>query len=483
MSRIFLVLIVLVLCAAPLFAEVKEADLAGGWYPENGMMLGGQLDSYLEKASPPAVDGKVIALIAPHAGYTYSGPVAAYAFKTLKSLNIKTVIVVGFSHRKNYNGIALLDADGFRTPLGLIEIDKEITGELIAKHEKIYNYSIAFSGENSVEMELPFIQTVLKDSKVVLVALGRQSLENCKILGEALYEVLKDRENVMIVASTDMSHHLSYESANTLDARTISEIKKFDPKGLYEYSLARRHGIMCGIGAVCATMIASEKLGADKIKVLKYANSGDATGDKKSVVGYLSAAIVKSGGNPKKGEKNMLNEAQRKRLLDIARQTMEAYIKTGKTMDFKEEDPLFNKDLGAFVTLHKNGQLRGCIGNIIGRGPLYLTVRDMAIQSSTSDPRFSPVSASELADVDIEISVLSELEKIDDPYTIEMGKHGVLVKSGFRSGVFSSAGCHRNRLVQGRIYEQSLHPKSRIAPGCLEDGQLRNLCVHSGSLR
>ena len=132
----------------------------------------------------------------------------------------------------------------------------------------------------------------------------------------------------------------------------------------------------------------------------------------------------------------MLNDAQKKRLLEIARSSMETYIKTGQALEIKEGDPILNKELGAFVTLHKDKQLRGCIGNIIGGGPLYLTVRDMAVESSTADPRFPKVAEDELKDVDIEISVLSELEKIDDPDLIEIGKHGVLVRGPGGTGVF-----------------------------------------------
>ena len=132
----------------------------------------------------------------------------------------------------------------------------------------------------------------------------------------------------------------------------------------------------------------------------------------------------------------MLNKEQEKKLLQIARETLELFIKEKKTLDVLENDPVLNKELGAFVTIHKNGELRGCIGNIIGQGPLCLTIRDMAIESSTEDPRFSPVTAGELPDIDIEISVLSEMKKIEDPDVIEIGKHGVLVKKGFQSGVY-----------------------------------------------
>ena len=158
----------------------------------------------------------------------------------------------------------------------------------------------------------------------------------------------------------------------------------------------------------------------------------------------------------------MLNDSQRKILLKIARDTIEAYLKTGKVLQVKEDDPVLNKEMGAFVTLHKKGELRGCIGNIIGKGPLYLTVRDMAIESATGDPRFPKVSPNEMKEIDIEISVLSELEKVKDINEIGMGIHGVLVRRGFNSGVFL--------------------PQVATETGWTREEFLTNLCAHKAGL-
>jgi len=435
------------------YAQVKKADLAGTWYPAGRLQLLAQLEEYLDKAEPPQVDGKIIALISPHAGYTYSGPIAAYGYKAVEGMEIDTVIVIGFSHRRYYDGIAVLDADAYQTPLGKIKINKDLTKRLIGRSDKIYASADAFNGENSVELQIPLIQTALKDFDIVLIAIGEQSLNNSRIIAGALAKELKGREKFLLVASTDMCHYLPYGEANKLDGNTVAIIEEFNPKKLYTESLLKDHRLMCGYGAVTATMLAAKSLGAGEVKVLKYANSGDTAGNREEVVGYLSAAIYR-GQRPKgvpseveggpgarvqdkeRGEKPMLTKKQKDRLLGIARKTMETYIKKGKKLDYTEKDPLLNREMGAFVTLHRNGQLRGCIGNIIGSGPLYLTVRDMAIQSSTQDPRFSPVGPDELEKIDIEISVLSELEEIKDPNVIEVGKHGVLVRSGSRSGVY-----------------------------------------------
>ena len=444
MKKTLIAIVVLILLTLPSSAEVKKADLAGKWYSASKNRLETELRSYLENAVPPSVDGEIIALISPHAGLIYSGPVAAYGFKAIRPDDIKTVIVIGFSHRRYYDGIAILDGDGFETPLGVVRIDREITGELIKASPKIYNHPEAFSGENSVEMEIPFSQAVLKDFEVVLIAIGEQNFGNCEILGKALYEVLKDRGKFLLVASTDMSHYLSYKEANEIDKSSISVIQEFDADKLYRESSLQGHRLMCGYGAVCATMIASKMLGADKIEILKYANSGDTAGDKGRVVGYLSAAIVKSKipacpagrQNSEQGDNNMLNGGQRKKMLKLARDSIIHYLKEGKRLPVKENDPILNKEMGAFVTLHKHGNLRGCIGNIVGRGPFYLTVRDMAVQAATGDPRFRPVTLEEMNEIDIEISALSPMEKIEDPEKIEVGKHGVLVRRGFTSGVY-----------------------------------------------
>ena len=432
--------------AIPAHAQIKQADLAGKWYSSSPQKLRSELNSYLEKAHDPPIEGKVIAIISPHAGYQFSGPVAAYGFKAAKKRDIKLAVIVGFSHRQHLDAIAVLDEDGYNTPLGTVDIDRDITNQLIKSNPKISNIPRLFPEENSIEMEIPFLQMVLKDFKLVLIVIGNQSLENCRITGEALYDALKDKDKFLLIASTDMSHYLHYATANKLDAKTISLIEEFNPENLYAESLRENHRLMCGYGAVCATMIAAKKLGARRIEVLKYANSGDTAGGRKRVVGYLSAAIVNQSTDHSpqstdliqstKGENDMLNEAQRKKMLELARDSITHYLSTGKKLEVKEDDPALNREMGAFVTLHEHGALRGCIGNMIGRGPFYLTVRDMAVEAATRDPRFRPVGPDEMKGIDIEISALSPLEKIDDPDKIVMGKHGVIVKQGFLSGVY-----------------------------------------------
>jgi len=445
MKKILMVPLFLLLALRCFAADdVKKADLAGSWYPGSESQLSAMLEGYMAQAVLSNIPEKIIAVISPHAGYLYSGPVAAYSFKAVSSMDVDTVVIIGFSHRKYFDAIAVYDRGSFQTPLGVLPVDKDLAKALVMSDKRFYVNPEAFSGENSIEMMLPFIRHVFKgkDIKIVPVVIGVQSYENAEILGTKLAGLLKDKKS-LIVASTDMSHYHPYGEANTIDNVAIEALKTMDPKTFFDkVSLEKCEA--CGVGAVTAAMIAAKALGADSIDILKYANSGDTSGQKNSVVGYVSAAMYKAQvtgdrsqvtGNSE-GESKMLNESQKKRLLQIARETMETYINTGKRSEFKETDPVLNRPMGAFVTLHENGQLRGCIGNIIGSGPLYLTVRDMAIESSTGDPRFQQVSGSELKNIDVEISVLSELKKVASPDEVIMGEHGVVIRSGFRSGVY-----------------------------------------------
>lgn len=426
----------LVLSGSGFSQDIKKADLSGSWYSDSRRELSHQINTYLERATPKNVEGKIIAIISPHAGFFYSGRTAAHGFKSVTHEKIDTVIVVGFSHRKDYDGIAVLDADGVETPLGVLYTDKELSGEIMDKHAKIFAQRNAFSSENSVELILPFIQKTFKDSKAVFLAIGKQSFDNAQILGQALYDVLKEKENVLMVASTDMSHYLPLDQAISIDNDTVEIIEMMDPLKFHQecYNVNR----LCGVAAVTATMIAAKKLGADKVHILHQSTSSDSDVSMKQVVGYLSAAFVKSGVQTKKEEDvgGLLNSEQRKELLTLARDTLELYLGKGEVLKRISQDPLFKKDLGVFVTLHRQERLRGCIGHIIAIQPLYQGVIEMAIAAATQDPRFSSVSEEELKDITIEISVLSPLEKVTNTDDIIMGVHGVVVKDRFRSGVY-----------------------------------------------
>lgn len=445
--------------------HIKKPVVSGYFYPDSPKILAQRIKQFLDWADIKEDNRNrdIVALISPHAGYDFSGSIAAYGYKIIKGKSIRTVIIIGPSHFVTFDGISVYPQGAWQTPLGNVSVDTGIANALIQYHPKIFFHEPAFAREHSLEVQIPFLQMVLDDFKIVPIAMSRSPYEYCQILSKALIKAIGDRKDVLIIASTDMSHYHQYARANEIDNLTITELKKLDPGSLY-YRLVTGESELCGGAAVITTLLYAKDRGADTIEILKYANSGDVTPDKQRVVGYLSAAIYAQQRREEMHNttQNMLNEQQKKRLLEIARRTIDEYIKTGKKIDFIESDPILLKNMGAFVTIHKQGNLRGCIGNIIARQPLYLTVRDMAIEAATNDPRFPAVTADELKDIDIEISVLSEPRKVKDINEIKIGVHGVIVKRGFASGVFL--------------------PQVAEETGWTKEEFLSNLCAHKAGL-
>jgi len=422
------------LSAVGCFAQdIKQPNVAGAFYPDNPRELSEMIDSFLDAANPEAVKGDIFALISPHAGYAFSGKVCAFGYKLLKDKLYKTVIIIAPSHYFRFGGVSVYPEGVFRTPLGDLEIDKEFTGKLLNRDIEISYQPRAFEKEHSLEVQLPFLQKVLKEFKIVPVIMGDCSLSACRKLADSLKEAIGNRKDILLVASTDMYHGYDYDEAGIIDNLTLSYLKKMDYEGLYN-GLRDGKLQLCGGLPVVTTLILSGELGHNKLTVLNHTNSAIVTGRRKKgewTVGYTSCVI-----DSEKGGRTMLNKEQRKKLLDIARQSIESYLETGAKLEIKEADPVLVKEMGAFVTLHEHGDLRGCIGNLIGKQPLYLTVRDMAIEAAVGDPRFAQVGLNELKNIEIEISVLSPMEKIDSVDKIQLGVHGVLVKRGFNSGVF-----------------------------------------------
>lgn len=390
------------------------------------------LEGFLQKADPKPIIGDIFILISPHAGYGYSGQAAAFGYKLTKNKPYKTVIILGTSHHKPFNGAAIYGKGALITSLGKLDIDEEFVKKITGKDPEIFTDESAFSQEHSVEVQLPFLQKVLSNAKIVPVIVGDCSLESCKKIAYLFNEAIENRRDVLVVVSTDLYHGYDFQEAERIDWFTLDLIKKLDYEGLY-YALRDEKAQACGgIALVIALDLAKEK-GGKSVEVLSHTNSAVVT--EKIVkgewtVGYSSCAITYP-----KGE-NMLNTQQRKKLLEIARQSIQTYLQTGKKLQVNETDPVLNQKMGAFVTLNQPQGLRGCIGNLVGSQPLYLTVRDMAVEAAVEDPRFPALSLAELNDVEIEISALSVLEKVPSAEKIELGRHGVLVKKGFNSGVF-----------------------------------------------
>lgn len=421
--------------------DIREPVVAGTFYPDKPDILSRDVKRYLENAKKEKIGDEIIALVSPHAGYMYSGQVAAYAYKLIEGKTFDSVIVVAPSHYSRFKGASIYDRGGYRTPLGIVPIDIELSKKMMEKRKEIQFLPEAHAQEHSLEVQIPFLQITLKTFKLVPIVMEPYwSWETCQYLASAIAETLKGK-NVLLIASSDLSHFHSYEKAVDLDKIVLNHIERFDTEGMNR-DLKSGRCEACGGGPIISIMLAAKALGANKGRVIKYLNSGDVTGDRSRVVGYAAGVFYKTlGGIEKmKGEKKVgidlgLSEQDKKTLHHIAKTVIENKVK-GKTVpEFKVESPTLKENRGAFVTINKKGQLRGCIGYIEGHGPLHKTIEEMAEAAAFRDPRFTPVKEKELPELEIEISVLTPLRKITDINEIEVGKHGIYIKKGWFSGL------------------------------------------------
>jgi MEMO1 family protein len=421
--------------------EIREPVFAGSWYPGESGVLSRDVKRYLESAKTERIQGEIVALVAPHAGYLFSGQVAAHAYKLVDGRAFDSVIVLAPSHRAFFRGASIYDRGGFKTPLGTVPVDIEIAKKMTERRKEIKFLPEAHAQEHSLEIQIPFLQTVLKPFQLVPIVMEpKWTWETCQYLASAITESIKGKK-VLLVASSDLSHYHSYEKAVEMDGKLLSRVEGFDPEGLHR-DLREGHSEACGGGPIVTAMLAARALGANQAKILKYLNSGDVTGDRSRVVGYGAAVFYRAaeGAGKMKGEKKVgvdlgLNEMEKKTLHHIARTVIESKTRGKAVSEFKIDSPVLKENRGAFVTLNKKGYLRGCIGYIEGRGPLHKTIEEMAEAAAFRDPRFPPVHEKELPDLEIEISVLTPLKKITSVDEIEVGKHGIYMKKGWSSGL------------------------------------------------
>jgi AmmeMemoRadiSam system protein B/AmmeMemoRadiSam system protein A len=397
------------------------------------------IDDFLSKAAPPPLEN-VVALVAPHAGYQYSGQVAAYSYALLKGRKFDRVVVIAPSHYEGFDYSSVYDGAAYATPFGQVPVDRAFAAKL-AKMDP----SIQLSGaghtptperpEHSIEVQLPLLQRVLGQFELVPVIMGDQSYDACRALGVALAKLVQGT-NTLIVASSDLSHYHTYDEAVRIDHKTLKAIGEYDYFNLSR-NLDLRVWEACGGGPIVAVMIAAERLGANQATILRYANTGDVTGDHSRVVGYGAVALVKAADAVKADDAPFsLTKPEKDGLLKIARKSVETAVREGKTYECSTGGlEALEQERGAFVTLTKNGELRGCIGFVAPVKPLYLTVREVAMMAALRDNRFLPVTASELADLHYEISVLSPLRRVMDIQEIRVGQHGLLIREHGREGL------------------------------------------------
>ena len=452
--------------------KVRQAGVAGSFYPADPRELSAMIDDLMAHASPPLIKDPILAVVAPHAGYQYSGPVAAYTYAELKGRKFSRVVVIAPSHYEGFDFTSVYDGDAYATPLGTVPVDKAFARQLVKMSSTMQLSSqghdaTAAGAEHAVEVQLPWLQRVLGDFQLVPIVMGDQSYENSRALGVALAKLTQGGDT-LIVASSDLSHYHPYDEAEKIDHKTLHALEAWDYLSMSR-NFQQRIWEACGGAPIVTAMIAAERMGARQATVLKYANSGDVTGDHSRVVGYSADVFVKAQGAKAVESPFSLDEKEKSELLALARQSVEQAVRENKAYEpAANADDLLNQERGAFVTLRKAGALRGCIGYTSAVKPLYMTVRDTATFAALRDPRFQPVSAPELQELDYEISVLSPLRRVTDIQQIAVGQHGLLMKNGTFEGLLLPQVPVEEKWDRQKFLEQTCI-KAGMHPDCWKD--------------
>ncbi len=423
----------------------REPVVAGSFYPENPDALKSQLGSLFRNASDVKTTNDVLAIIAPHAGYIFSGKVAASAYNQIDpNKEYENIFIIASSHRVLFNGASIYNQGDYITPFGKVKVNREFANKLISENEVFVFNPEAHSEEHSLEVQLPFLQYKMKkDFQVIPIVTGTQTLDEIMEIAKALKPYFNEKN--LFIISSDFSHYPNYNDAILVDKRTGDAILKNSVSKVIdvinENASANVENLvtsLCGWPAVLTLLNITQNDRSIQVIPVDYQNSGDALGDKSRVVGYHAIVFVKKKNQDMSENQFKLTNQEKAQLLELARNTINHYLITGKYLKVNESDltNAMKSDCGSFVTLHKDGALRGCIGRFVADEPLYGIIQKMAIAAATEDHRFPVVEKDEMDEIDLEISVLTPLQKIESIDEIEMGRHGIYIKKGFASGTF-----------------------------------------------
>ncbi len=416
-------------------SKIRKPAVAGSFYTDNPKELKNEVKKYLKNTK--AQKSGTMAVISPHAGYVFSGQTAAEAINQINpDKKYDNVFVLAVSHHKAMEGASVFTGEKYIMPGFELEVNTEIANNLIEKCNYFKYDEFAHLQEHSLEVQLPFIYYHLKkDFKIVPVLIGTTNKKAIKDISESLKPYFNDK-NVFVISS-DFSHFPAYDEAKKNDKLTaeaiLSNNSQIFTDVLKKNMQKRIPGLStsaCGWASILTLLYLTEKNKNYKYEIIDYKNSGDSIfGEKNNVVGYYAISLRK------KNNFNLTNK-EKEKLLKISRKTLDSFIKnnTYEKIDASEISENLKKNLGAFVTLRKKGKLRGCIGRFMPNQPLYKVIEEMTIAASTQDNRFSPVSKEELEDINIEISVLTPLQKVNSIDEIQVGRDGIYVKKDFRSG-------------------------------------------------
>jgi hypothetical protein len=423
---------------------VRPATQANRFYTGDARELSEEVDSLLALHRGETVYRDVAALIVPHAGYYFSGNVAAAAYMAVpKDKQYKRIFLLGPSHHEWLDGASVnTEADYYATPLGQVKVDHDVAVALTAA-DSVFRYEPkAHDREHCLEVQLPFLQRRFGEDSVppiVPIIISTNDFQKLKRIAEALKPYLTD-ENLFIVSS-DFSHYPKYEDACKVDARTGKAVESGDVEQfIAALEENARSGVRnlstsaCGELAIATLLMMIDS--TYEVKHLMYQNSGDAEeSDHSRVVGYHAFAIVRNG-RARTDTDFSLSDDEKRTLKEIALTSIKDSLNGKPIAEHPSLTATLRQKCGAFVSLHKHGRLRGCIGHFGEDVPLHEIVAEMARAAAFEDPRFMPVTADELSDIDIEISVLTPMRRIQSLDEFELHRHGIYIRKGYRSGTY-----------------------------------------------
>ena len=441
----------------------RQPAVAGQFYPGDKAELNQMLTSLFAHAVPRVQGRNVLAIVTPHAGYVFSGGVAASSFNQIDpTKEYENIFILGPSHYVGFDGASVYPGGSFITPLGPVRVNERTAKELLKHGDVFVSRADAHAKEHSVETEIPFLQYIMKKSfSIVPIVVGTDSREVCSRIADVLRPYMTPKN--LFIISTDFSHYPSYNDAEIVDHATASAVLSKSPETLLR-TLDRNavRGVpnlvtsMCGWPCVLTLLDMTQEDPHVRLDSVQYRNSGDSeVGGKGQVVGYWAIAVstseaggavpkllggkpVPDAAGPEPQRTFTLTPKDKVGLLKIARAAVVERVRNGKlpVVDTASLTAAMKTPCGAFVTLNEHDQLRGCIGRFGAQEPLYRVVQEMAAAAATEDYRFPPVQGRELDKLSIEISVLTPMRRISSIDEIQLGKSGIYIKKGDRAGTF-----------------------------------------------
>jgi len=443
MKTVSIILVMLIILPMNIFGQERDRQpvVSGSFYPSGSEKLRSELEGYFASFGRPEAGLRVRAIIVPHAGYVYSGHTAAAAFAAVPSETVyDNIFLIGVSHRYAFEGAAVFSSGNLVTPLGTLKVNKELGNQLKSTNKWFIEKDEAHGPEHSLEVQLPFIQYhFTKPPAVIPILIGTKNITVLKAVSAGLQPWFNDRN--LFIISSDFSHYPSYDDARRVDRLTSDAILKGDAdaflrtvRSIEAEGTENLATAMCGWPAAAVLLYLTGKSEGLQFRNVEYRNSGDAgVGSKDEVVGYNAIVLEKKSAA---SVAFTLTSAERKTLLGIAREAIDASLNGRKPspVDDSRLTPRLKEPLGAFVTLTKDGDLRGCIGRFTSDEPLWKVVAVMATEAAFGDPRFPAVTKAEFPSLHLEISVLGPMKKINSISEIKIGRHGIYIRNGFRSG-------------------------------------------------